>query len=140
MKYLLDTCVLLELVTKQPAPKVVEFVDSLDPDDVYLSVITIGEIVKGIEKLPNSRRKQELHAWLKEDLLSRFQGKIIPIDEDVIVEWGILTARIEVAGKPMPAIDSLIAATAQANRLALVTRNVDDFSASGVELVNPWVG
>jgi tRNA(fMet)-specific endonuclease VapC len=140
MKYLLDTCVLSELVTKQPAPKVVEFVDSLDPDDVYLSIITIGEIVKGIEKLPNSRRKQELHAWLKEDLLARFQGKIIPIDEDVIVEWGILTARIEAAGKPMPAIDSLIAATAQANRLALVTRNVDDFSASGVELVNPWVG
>jgi tRNA(fMet)-specific endonuclease VapC len=140
MKYLLDTCVLSELVTKQPDPKVVEFVDSLDPDDVYLSIITIGEIVKGIEKLPNSRRKQELHAWLKEDLLARFQGKIIPIDEDVIVEWGILTARIEAAGKPMPAIDSLIAATAQANRLALVTRNVDDFSASGVELVNPWVG
>jgi tRNA(fMet)-specific endonuclease VapC len=140
MKYLLDTCVLSELVTKQPAPKVVEFVDSLDPDDVYLSIITIGEIVKGIEKLPNSRRKQELHAWLKEDLLARFQGKIIPIDEDVIVEWGILTARVEAAGKPMPAIDSLIAATAQANRLALVTRNVDDFSASGVELVNPWVG
>ncbi|NCT22353.1 type II toxin-antitoxin system VapC family toxin [bacterium] len=140
MKYLLDTCVLSELVTKQPDPKVVEFVDSLDPDDVYLSVLTIGEIVKGIEKLPNSRRKQELHTWLKEDLLSRFQGKIIPIDEDVIVEWGILTARIEAAGKPMPAIDSLIAATAQTNRLALVTRNVDDFSASGVKLVNPWVG
>jgi tRNA(fMet)-specific endonuclease VapC len=140
MKYLLDTCVLSELVTKQPDPKVVEFVDSLDPEDVYLSVITIGEIVKGIEKLPNSRRKQELHAWLKEDLLARFQGKIIPIDEDVVVEWGILTARVEAAGKPMPAIDSLIAATAQANRLALVTRNVDDFSASGVELVNPWVG
>jgi tRNA(fMet)-specific endonuclease VapC len=140
MKYLLDTCVLSELVTKQPDPKVVEFVDSLDPDDVYLSVITIGEIVKGIEKLPNSRRKQELHAWLKEDLLSRFQGKIIPIDEDVIVAWGILTARVEAAGKPMPAIDSLIAATAQENRLALVTRNMDDFSASGVELVNPWVG
>ena len=138
MKYLLDTCVISELVTKQPDAKVVEFVDSLDPDDTHLSVITIGEIVKGIEKLPNSRRKQELHIWLKEDLLSRFQGKIIPIDEDVIVEWGILTAHVEMAGRPMPAIDSLIAATAQAHRLTLVTRNVDDFSASGVELVNPW--
>ena len=138
MKYLLDTCVLSELVTKQPEPKVVEFVDSLDPDDVYLSVITIGEIVKGIEKLPTSRRKQELHAWLKEDLLSRFQGKIIPIDEDVIVGWGFLTARAEAAGRPMPAIDSLIAATAQANNLTLVTRNVEDFNASGVEIVNPW--
>ena len=140
MKYLLDTSVLSELVIKQPDPKVVEFVDSLDPDDVYLSVITIGEIVKGIEKLPNSRRKQELHAWLKEDLLARFQGKISPIDEDDIVAWGILTARVEAAGKPMPAIDSLIAATAQTNKLALVTHNVDDFSASGVELVNPWEG
>ncbi|KAF0107517.1 MAG: putative nucleic acid-binding protein contains PIN domain [Anaerolineaceae bacterium] len=138
MKYLLDTCVISELVTKQPDAKVVEFVDSLDPDDTYLSVITIGEIVKGIEKLPNSRRKQELHTWLKEDLLSRFQGKIIPIDEDVIVEWGVLTAHVEAAGRPMPAIDSLIAATAQANKMILVTRNVDDFSASGVELVNPW--
>ncbi len=138
MKYLLDTCVLSELVTKQPNVKVVDFVDSLDPDDVYLSVITIGEIVKGIEKLPNSRRKQELHTWLKEDLLSRFQGKIIPIDEDVIVGWGFLAARAEAAGGPMPAIDSLIAATAQANNLTLVTRNVEDFNASGVEIVNPW--
>ncbi len=140
MKYLLDTCVLSELVTKQPNAKVVDFIDSLDPDDTYLCVITIGEIVKGIEKLPNSRRKQELHAWLKEDLLSRFQGKIIPIDEDVIVDWGSLTARVEASGKPMPAIDSLIAATAQAHRMTLVTRNVDDFSISGVELVNPWEG
>jgi tRNA(fMet)-specific endonuclease VapC len=140
MKYLLDTCVLSELVIKQPNAQVVDFIDSLDSDDVYISVITIGEIVKGIEKLPKSRRKQELHAWLKEDLLSRFQGKIIPIDEDVVVDWGFLTARAEAAGRPMPAIDSLIGATAQAKGLTLVTRNVDDFSGSGVEIVNPWEG
>jgi tRNA(fMet)-specific endonuclease VapC len=140
MKYLLDTCVLSELLIKQPNAKVVDFIDSLDPDDVYLSVITIGEIVKGIEKLPTSQRKQELHAWLKEDLLARFQGKIIPIDEEIIVDWGILTARTEAIGKPMPAIDSLIAATAQAHGLTLVTRNVDDFNASGVEIENPWEG
>jgi predicted nucleic acid-binding protein len=138
MKTLLDTCVLSELVSKQPAAQLVAFIDNLDSDDVYISVITIGEIVKGIEKLPNSKRKQELHAWLKEDLLTRFLGKIIPIDEDVIVVWGILTAHAEAAGKSMPAIDSLIAATALAKRLALVTRNVEDFLASGVETVNPW--
>jgi len=138
MKYLLDTCVLSEPVIKQPNAQVVDFIDSLDPDAVYLSVITIGEIVKDIEKLPRSRRKQELHTWLKDDLLARFQGKIISIDEDVIVAWGFLTAPAEAAGRPMPAIDSLIAATAQANGLALVTRNVDDFNASGVEIVNPW--
>jgi predicted nucleic acid-binding protein len=138
MKYLLDTCVLSELVIKQPNAKVVDFIDSLDPDDVYLSVITIGEIVKGIEKLSNSRRKRVLHAWLEEDLLPRFKGKIISIDEDVIMGWGILTARAEAAGRPMPAIDSLIAATAQVAGLTLVTRNVEDFNASGVEIVNPW--
>lgn len=138
MKYLLDTCVISELVAKQPNPKVVEFVDSLDSDDVYLSVITIGEIAKGIEKLPKSKRKQELHTWLKEDLLVRFDGKIIPLDTDVLLEWGLLTARLESTGKTLPAMDSLIAATVLAHKFALVTRNVDDFDGAGVEIVNPW--
>lgn len=138
MKYLFDTCVISELVSKQPSARVVEWVDSLDPDDVYLSVLTIGEIIKGIEKLPKSRRKTELHTWLKEDLLARFQGKIIPVDTDVIVEWGILTAHVESAGKPMPAIDALIAATAKVNQLTLATRNVSDFDAAGMKVLNPW--
>ena len=138
MKVLLDTCIISELVAKQPNPKVVEFVDSLDPDDIYLSVITIGEITKGIEKLPNSKRKRELHTWLKEDLLARFQGKIIPLDVDVLTEWGVLTARLESAGKPLPAIDALIVATALAHEFRLVTRNTADFSAATVEMINPW--
>lgn len=138
MKYLFDTCVISELVSKQPSARVVEWVDSLDPDDVYLSVLTIGEIIKGIEKLPNSRRKTELHTWIKEDLLARFQGKIILIDTDVIVEWGILTAHVESAGKPMPAMDALIAATAKVNQLTLATRNVSDFDAAGMKVLNPW--
>ncbi|MGD0879167.1 MAG: type II toxin-antitoxin system VapC family toxin [Anaerolineales bacterium] len=138
MKYLFDTCIISELVSKQPSARVVEWVDSLDTDDVYLSVLTIGEIIKGIEKLPKSRRKTELHTWLKEDLLARFQGKIIPVDTDVIVEWGILTAHVESAGKPMPAIDALIAATAKVNQLTLVTRNVSDFNAADMKVLNPW--
>jgi toxin FitB len=138
MKYLLDTCVISELVSKKPNSNVVEFVDALDTDDIYLSVITIGEIIKGIEKLPKSKRKQELHTWLREDLLARFSGKTIPIDNDVITEWGLLTARLELAGTPMPAIDSLIAASALTYAFALVTRNVGDFEGSGVEILNPW--
>jgi tRNA(fMet)-specific endonuclease VapC len=138
MKYLFDTCVISELVSKQPSARVVGWVDSLDPDDVYLSVLTIGEIIKGIEKLPHSRRKTELHTWLKEDLLARFHGKILPVDTDVIVEWGILTAHVEAAGKPMSAIDALIAATAKVNQLTLVTRNVSDFDATGMKVLNPW--
>ncbi|MCG2739835.1 MAG: type II toxin-antitoxin system VapC family toxin [Syntrophaceae bacterium] len=138
MKYILDTCAISELVAKQPNPKVVEYVDSLDPDDVYLSVVTIGEISKGIEKLPKSKRKQELHTWLKEDLLVRFDGKIIPLDTDVLLEWGLLTARLESSGKTLPAMDSLIAATVLARTLILITRNVDDFEDTGVEIINPW--
>ena len=138
MKYLLDTCVVSELVAKQPNPKVVEFVDALDSDDVYLSVITIGEISKGIEKLPKSKRKLELQTWLKEDLLIRFDGKIVSLDTDVLMEWGALTARLESSGRTIPAIDSLIAATVLTHQFTLVTRNVDDFEGTGVEIVNPW--
>lgn len=158
MKALLDTCVISELVAKKPNPGVVDFVDGLDADDVYLSVITIGEIIKGIEKLPDSRwkekgyppgfkgiekvpdsyRKAELRRWLQEDLLARFHGKIIPLGTDIIVEWGLLTARLEAQGKPMPAINSLIAATALEEKMSLVTRNVGDFEAAGVDILNPW--
>jgi len=138
MKYLLDTCVISELIAKQPSPKVIEFVDALDTDDVCLSVITIGEIAKGIEKLPRSKRKQELHTWLKEDLLIRFGGKIIPLDTDVLLEWGLLTARLESTGKTLPAMDSLIAATVLAHKFALVTRNMNDFDGTGAEIFNPW--
>lgn len=138
MKFILDTCVISELITKKPKPQVVEFVDGLESDDVFLSVITIGEIIKGIEKLPDSPRKADLRRWLQDDLLARFQGKILPLDTDIIVEWGMLSARAEAAGKPMPAIDSLIAATTLAHKMTLVTRNVSDFDAAGIEIANPW--
>jgi predicted nucleic acid-binding protein len=138
MKYLLDTCVISELIKKIPDPHVVGFVDALEPDDVFLSVITIGEIVKGIEKLPASKRKQELHTWLREDLLIRFDGKILSIDTDVMLEWGKLTAQVESAGKPMPAIDALIAATVLTYEMTLITRNVSDFETAGIEIANPW--
>jgi len=138
MKYLLDTCVISELITKTPNPRVVRFIDSLETDDIFLSVITIGEIVKGIEKLPTSKRKQNLHTWLQEDLLIRFDGKIFPLDTGVLLEWGKLTARAEAAGKPLPVIDSLVAATVLAYELTLITRNVGDFESAEIEIVNPW--
>jgi len=138
MKYLLDTCVISELVSKTPNPHVVEFVDSLEPDNVFLSVITIGEIVKGIEKLPTSKRKRELHTWLQEDLLIRFDGMIFSLDTNILMEWGKLTAQVEAVGRPIPAIDSLIAATVRTYELTLITRNVSDFEGTGIEISNPW--
>jgi toxin FitB len=138
MKTLLDTCVISELVSKQSDLQVVEYVDSLDPEDIYLSVITIGEIVKGIEKLPRSRRKTDLQLWLREGLLVRFEGNILMLDTEALVKWGVLMAHLEATGKIMPAIDSLIAATALAKKMVIVTRNVGDFEGSGVEILNPW--
>lgn len=138
MKYLLDTCVISELISKQPNLKVVDFVDGLDQDDVYLSVITIGEISKGIEKLPNSKRKQDLEVWLKENLLIRFEDNIISLNTEILIKWGELSAKLEGIGITLPAIDSLIAATALTHNMTLVTRNEDDFKNSGVEMINPW--
>ena len=138
MKYLLDTCVISELVAKQPNPRVLEWIDSVDPDGIYLSVITIGEITKGIEKLPNSKRKQELSDWLENELLIRFQENLIQLDVNILIQWGKLNARMETRGQSMPAIDSLIAATAQEHNFILVTRNEADFAGTEIEILNPW--
>lgn len=138
MKYLLDTCVISELIAKQPNPRVLDWIDSVDADGVYLSVITIGEITKGIEKLPQSRRKQELSDWLENELLIRFQENMIELDTSILIRWGQLNANMESSGQTMPAIDSLIAATALSRGLILVTRNEADFAGTEVEILNPW--
>ena len=138
MRFLLDTCVISELVAMQPDPDVVQWVDGIDEERLYLSAITIGEIKKGIERLPDSRRRSTLVEWLEGDLLIRFEDRILPIDTRVMLVWGELTADLEQKGRTMPAIDSLIAAIALQGGLSLVTRNEDDFANSGVALINPW--
>ena len=138
MRCLLDTCVVSELVARQPNPGVVQWVDSLDEDRLFLSAITIGEITKGIERPGVSRRRSALARWLEEELLVRFGDRILPIDIPVMLAWGKLTAGLEKQGKRMPAIDSLIAATALRWGLDLVTRNEGDFAACGVEVIDPW--
>jgi predicted nucleic acid-binding protein len=101
-------------------------------------VITVGELKRGVEKLSDSRRKIVLADWLTGDLLIRFGDHILPIDIPVMLTWGALVARLEALGKPIPAIDSLLAATAVEAGLTLVTRNVRHFEAIGVSLLNPW--
>ena len=138
MRYLLDSCVISELVAKWPDPDVVQWVDSIDEEKLYLSAITIGEIKKGIERLPDSVRKSALAEWLEGDLLIRFKDRILAVDAGVMLAWGELAADLEKQGKKMPAVDSLLAAIALQGRLSLVTSNVDDFAHSGVVVVNPW--
>jgi predicted nucleic acid-binding protein len=138
MNYLLDTNVISELILKQPNKRVVQWLDDLDPNRVYLSVITIGEIRKGIEKLPPSKRKEAVKEWLEADLLLRFQGRILEITTDVMLIWGELTGRLEKQGRPITAIDSLIAAIALQGDCCLVTRNERDFQHTGVKIINPW--
>ena len=101
-------------------------------------MITVGELVKGIEKLPDSQRKETLIEWLHSDLLQRFQDHLLPLDFSIMIIWGHLVASMEASGHPMPAIDSFLAATAAERGFTLVTRNVDDFIHAGINLLNPW--
>jgi len=138
MNYLLDTCVLSEFTRRQPDERVTHWLDSLDEVKLFLSVITIGEIQRGIERLPDSRRKNELMTWLNDNLVERFSGRIFDLDIATLLLWGTLTARLETSGQPMSVMDSLIAASALYNNLILVTRNISDFLPCGIQLLNPW--
>ncbi len=138
MKYLLDTNVISELIARQPNVHVLEWVDSLDPDNVHLSVITVGEIRKGIAKLGPSKRQEHLLNWLNTDLLVRFHEHIAEISTDVMLIWGEMAGRLEKEGVRPAAIDSLIAALALAGNYVLATRNERDFEGTGVTLINPW--
>jgi toxin FitB len=138
MNYLLDTCLISELSKSKPDKKVVDWVLSENETGFYVSVLTFGELHKGIEKLPESKKKEELRIWIGGELKDRFQNRIISIDMRVSILWGKIQCAAEKKGKPMPAIDSLIAATGIAHDLIVVTRNVSDMEQSGVRLLNPW--
>ncbi|MBO1050918.1 MAG: type II toxin-antitoxin system VapC family toxin [Dolichospermum sp. DET73] len=138
MTYLLDTCLISELVAKQPNQKVLDWVDAQVPETLYLSVITIGEIAKGICKLTPSKRKESLTTWLNETLPNRFEHRILTLDVSTMVLWGNLICQLEQNGRPLPAMDSLIAAIALQHSLSLVTRNEKDFAGTGVVIINPW--
>ena len=139
MKYLLDTCVISELIAKKPNPRVVNWIDRIDDQLISLSVITIGEVKRGIEKLPQSDRKEKLNNWLSDELLIRFDQRILGIDLPVMLKWGELVAELEGKGRSLPAIDSLIATITLTHDLKLVTRNERDFVGTGVAIMNPWI-
>jgi predicted nucleic acid-binding protein len=112
-------------------------VAALDPDQLYISVITVGELTKGVALLPVGTRQRELAAWLH-GLEQRFAAQILPVDTEVARRWGELTASAQALGVQIPASDGLIAATALRHGLRVMTRNSRHFAASGAPIVDPW--
>lgn len=135
MGYLLDTCVLSELMRKNPDKNLIKWLNETPSNSLYISALTIGEIRKGITMLNDRKKSQRLIRWLEKDLMSWFNEKIISIDIPVADRWGRLVGE---AKRQLPAIDSLLAATALAHNLRMVTRNTKDFQHPTLEIINPW--
>ena len=135
MNYLIDTNVISELARAKPEPCVVEWFQAVPSSTLYLSVLSYGELRKGVEKLTDAVRREKLRLWLENDLSGWFKNNLLPVDTGVADRWGRLLAELD---RPFPAIDSLLAATAIHHDLRLVTRNTKDFAFPGLIIVNPW--
>ncbi|GAB6042504.1 PIN domain-containing protein [Endothiovibrio diazotrophicus] len=135
MSYLLDTNILSETVKRDPSPAVIAWFDTIPDRALHISVLTLGELRKGVERAPDPRRRERLRNWLEHDLRGWFEDRLLPVDHAVADRWGRLTGRAE---RPLPTIDSLLAATAFHHGLRIVTRNVRDFDYPELEVIDPW--
>ena len=136
--FLLDTNIISELVKPKPEANVTEWIENTNESLLYLSVLTLGEIRRGIAALPQSRRRASLEAWLDNDLRARFEDRILAIDQEVADRWGLLTATARSIGIALPVIDGLLAATALEHNLTFVTRDIGQIPSMGVAVFNPW--
>jgi predicted nucleic acid-binding protein len=136
--FLLDTNVISELVKPRPEANVTAWIEATDESLLYLSVLTLGEIRRGIAVLSQSRRRATLEAWLNKDLRARFEDRILVIDQEVADRWGLLTATARNSGMALPVIDGLLAATALEHNLTFVTRDTGQIPSLGVVVFNPW--
>ena len=135
MSYLLDTNVISETIRRQQDKLVIRWLEQVPAEALFVSVLTLGEIRKGIERLPDKKRREKLRLWLEHELPAWFEGRVLPIDLAVADRWGRLLAELD---RSAPTIDSLLAATAVHYELRLVTRNSGDFDYPGLEVINPW--
>jgi predicted nucleic acid-binding protein len=136
--FLLDTNCISELVRKSPDPQVLEWMEAADESLLFLSVLTLGEIRKGLASLPQSKRRTLLENWLEVELQTRFSGRVLPIGPQVADRWGLLAAQANKRGTPLPIVDGLLAATALHHNLTVVSRNTADFANAHVSYLNPW--
>ena len=137
MRYLLDTCVLSELVKSTPDAHVIRWFEARKAHELCISAMTWGELQRGVTRLPESKRRSELTLWLQQ-LETGFEDRILAFDKNVSRVWAHMTVQAETQGKSMAAFDSIIAATARAHDCKLVSRNVSDFVNAGIDVINPW--
>lgn len=138
MNFLLDTNLISEWIKPNPNAGVVSWLASADEDRIYVSVVTLAELRHGIERLATGQRRKRLNEWLEDELPQRFGDRVLPIDAAVADSWGRIVARRETLGRPIGAMDALIAATAQVHDLTLATRNEAEFDSAVTAMVNPW--
>jgi predicted nucleic acid-binding protein len=136
--FLLDTNCVSELVRSQPNPGVLVWMEAVDENLLYLSVLSLGEIRKGVAGLSQGKRRTQLETWLELELQARFAGRVLPIDAAISDRWGLLAAEAKRKGRALSAIDGLLAATALHHNLTIVSRNVADFANTNVQILNPW--
>ena len=136
--FLLDTNIISELVKPRPEANVAAWIEATDESLLFLSVLTLGEVQRGIASLPQSKRRAALEAWLTRELRTRFEGRILIVDEEVADRWGLLAATARNNGIVLPVIDGLLAATALEHNLTLVTRDIGQIPSMGVSVFNPW--
>lgn len=139
MNYLLDTCVLSELIKPFPNRGVVQWIQESDAQRLFLSVLTFGELYKGVEKLQEGEKFSQLKNWIELDLTERFKNKILPIDDRIAISCGKMLGQQEKKGIKLSVVDALIAATAEVHKMTIVTRNTKDLERCSVEIENPWV-
>lgn len=135
MSYLLDTNILSELTKPKPNPRVLAWFAATPSDALHISVITLGELRSGVERMPDSKRRERIRLWLEQTLADWLGDRALPVSAAVADRWGRLTAQVK---RPLPAIDSLLAATALTHNLRIVTHNTRDFALPGVDVVDPW--
>lgn len=137
MNSLLDTSVIAEYKKPVPSAKVIEWLNTQLDESLFISVLTIGEIEKGIARLSASKRKTDLLSFL-EILLVRFDRRVLPLNTQIMRRWGNLVGNLETIGRVLPIVDSLLAATALEYDLTIITRNVSDFEGTGANVLNIW--
>jgi predicted nucleic acid-binding protein len=138
VRYVLDTCVISEFQKPRPAAAVREWLAKQHEGDLYLSVLTLGEIQKGVSQLSDGRQKTILQSWLDRDLRERFEERIVEVSETVALTWGRVTGELQRRGTPIPVVDALIAATALSIDATVVTRDDTNISRAGARTLNPW--